>query len=197
VELLLIRHALPLRVENPDGTPADPALGPEGREQARRLTAWLEPEAIDALYASPMRRAVETARPLSQARELEIAFEPGVVEFDQNAPFYIPLEELKRTDYERWREAMQGALYAEIDIEKFRYTVVSTLERIVSEHRGQRVAVVCHGGVINAWAAHVIGVQNPLFFQPDYTSLHRFLCASSGERTVVCLNETAHLRERT
>jgi probable phosphoglycerate mutase len=92
---------------------------------------------------------------------------------------------------------MQGALYAEIDIEKFRYTVVSTLERIVSEHRGQRVAVVCHGGVINAWAAHVIGVQNPLFFQPDYTSLHRFLCASSGERTVVCLNETAHLRERT
>ena len=121
--------------------------------------------------------------------------EPGVVEFDQDAAFYIPLEELKETDYERWRELVQGYLLAAVDIEKFRYTVVSTLERIISEHRGQSVAVVCHGGVINSWAAHVLGIQNPLFFQPDYTSIHRFLCASSGERSLVALNETAHVRD--
>jgi probable phosphoglycerate mutase len=49
--------------------------------------------------------------------------------------------------------------------------------------------------VINAWAAHVLGMTRALFFQPDYTSVNRFLCASGGERSVLTLNETAHLRE--
>jgi probable phosphoglycerate mutase len=33
-----------------------------------------------------------------------------------------------------------------------------------------------------------------LFFEPDYTSIHRFMCARSGQRNVVSLNERAHLR---
>jgi probable phosphoglycerate mutase len=54
---------------------------------------------------------------------------------------------------------------------------------------------VCHGGVINSWAGHVLGVREPFFFfDPGYTSVNRFLAAGSGERSVVSLNETAHLR---
>jgi probable phosphoglycerate mutase len=194
VELILIRHALPIRVENPDGTPADPRLADEGRAQVERLVRWLEPERIDALYSSPLRRAHETAEPLARARGLELAIEPGVAEFDRDASEYVPLEELKRTDYARWREMVQGAMVAAVDIEAFRYEVVTSLERIAKEHSGQRVVVVCHGGVVNAWTAHVLGLPHALFFEPDYTSLHRFLCAGTGERSVVSLNETAHLR---
>ena len=55
----------------------------------------------------------------------------------------------------------------------------------------------CHGGVINVWAAHVLKMVPRLFFDPNYTSIHRFLCARTGERNIVSLNETAHLRALT
>jgi len=193
VELLLVRHALPLRIENDDGRPADPPLSEVGREQARRVAAWLARERIDALYTSPLRRARETAAPLARSLGLEAADEPGVVEYDAGAAVYVPLEELKAADPEAWRAAVQGGLYAGIDIDAFRRTVVESLERIAAGHGGQRVAVVCHGGVINAWAAHVLGIDRPLFFDPVYTSVSRFLAARSGERSVVSLNEAAHL----
>ncbi len=78
---------------------------------------------------------------------------------------------------------------------EFQRGVVDCVERIIADHGGGRVAVFCHGGVINAWAAHVLGIETPLFFDPTYTSINRFLAARSGERSVASLNEMAHLRE--
>ena len=51
------------------------------------------------------------------------------------------------------------------------------------------------GGVINAWASHVLGIEELLFFNPYYTSINRFFAASSGERSVATLGETPHLRD--
>ncbi len=48
MELVIIRHGLPLRVENKDNTPADPELSETGIEQARRLSEWLKNETLDA-----------------------------------------------------------------------------------------------------------------------------------------------------
>lgn len=93
VELILIRHALPVRLRSDDGGPADPPLAEAGRAQTERLVGWLEPEPIDVLYASPLRRAWETALPLAQAKGLDARPEPDVVEFDRDASEYIPLEE--------------------------------------------------------------------------------------------------------
>jgi probable phosphoglycerate mutase len=195
VELLLIRHALPLRIENPDGTPADPPLSPEGRRQAERLVAWLADEAIDAVYTSPLRRARETAEPLARARGLCARLEPGVAEFDPLAASYVPLEEIKAENRELWRELVGGGLTAGVDVALFRRTVAAAIERSVAAHAGARVAIVCHGGVVNAWAAEVLGIEPTLFFQPAYTSVSRFLAAGSGERSILSLNETAHLRQ--
>lgn len=193
MELFLIRHGLPLRVENEDGQPADPSLSEEGRVQAERLSRWLATEKLDRVYASPMRRAHETALPLGAATGLEIELHPGLVEFDQDSAIYIPLEELKRTDYARWLELVQGGFELTVDFEVFQRTVIETLEGIIADNPGRRVAAVCHGGVINCWASHVIRSPQPFIFQPDYASVSRFLAASSGERNLVSLNEIAHL----
>jgi hypothetical protein len=54
---------------------------------------------------------------------------------------------------------------------------------------------VCHGGVINAYLAHVLGLgARRGFFYPNYTSVHRVAAARSGERSIVTVNETPHLR---
>jgi probable phosphoglycerate mutase len=195
VELIVIRHALPVRIVSPDGGPADPPLSETGRRQAERLAAWLAGERIDAIYASPMRRARETAAPLAAARGLELALDAGLVELDHRAEAYVPMEELKAENREAWLALVRGGLYAGIDVAAFRRGVVATFESIIAAHPGARVAVVCHSGVINAFAAHVLGIQAPIFYDPGYTSVQRFLAAQSGERMLASLNELAHLRE--
>lgn len=193
MDLLLIRHGLPVRLERDDGRPADPPLSDEGALQAERVAAWLVHERIDHIVASPLRRARETAAPLARALGLEVEVEPRVAEFDRDSAVYVPLEELKRTDYAAWKAFMDGGYGEGLTLETFLADVETALEACIERHRGRRVAVFCHGGVINAFASHVLGAKQRLFFQPHYTSINRFAAASSGERSVVSLNETAHL----
>ena len=192
MKLLLIRHGLPIRVENEGGIPADPPLSDEGREQAAKLARWLSNEAIHAVYSSPMRRAMETASPLAAALGVDVLQEPGVVELDYDSATYIPLEELKRTDPEHWRAQITD--YFGADLEKFASTVENSVERIIAGHPGENVAIFCHGGVINAWTSHVLGLDRVFLFEPLYTSLNRFRASRTGSLSLVSLNEASHLR---
>ena len=70
----------------------------------------------------------------------------------------------------------------------FNARVVATIEELIENHPSQKVVVVCHGGVINAYASHVLGLEaQRSFFYPNYTSFHRFAAARSGERSIVTI----------
>jgi len=188
VELALIRHALPVRID--EGTvdgPADPPLAPVGRTQAEALADWLAAEQVDAIWSSPMRRARETAAPVAERLGLEVHVDERLAEYDRHATSYVPIEELKAAGDPRWNELPERP-------EEFQAHVVAAIEDVVAAHPGQRVAVVCHGGVVNAYVAHVLGLAEPIFFLPGYTSISRVLAAGSGQRSIATLNETAHLR---
>jgi probable phosphoglycerate mutase len=62
----------------------------------------------------------------------------------------------------------------EADFPEFAKAVISALEAIIDENPGKRVAVACHGGVINVWTSHVIGFEPKMFFNPNYTSINPF-----------------------
>ncbi|HEY0436125.1 MAG TPA: histidine phosphatase family protein [Phenylobacterium sp.] len=188
MELILIRHGLPVRSAETD----DPPLTPEGEDQARRAARWLSGERIDAVWSSPMLRAVQTAQPFVAQSGLTLATHPGIVEFDRGSGAYIPMEELKREDYAAWKAMAEGTF--DVDIFAFSNAVVAALEEIVAASAGKRVAVFCHGGVVNVWTAHVLKMEARLFFEPGYASIHRYLCASTGQRNIVELNQRAHLR---
>jgi len=188
MELILVRHGLP---ERRDDT-SDPPLSAAGHEQSRRVAAWLADETIDAVYASTMVRAIQTAEPFAARAGHAVVQHEGIVEFDRDSGTYVPMEELKRDNYPAWLAMAQGE--HGVDIESFQATVVAALEALIEAHPGQRIAVFCHGGVINVWTAHVLGMRPRLFFEPDYTSVHRFMCARSGQRNVLSLNERGHLR---
>jgi len=196
MELLLIRHALPVRRELDDGI-ADPELSDEGHEQARHLGQYLSSEELHAVYASSLRRAQETAVPVVEGRGLEMTIEPDVAEYDKNSPEYVPVEELKAANDPRWIAMLDGIWEQDAeDPETFNARTIGAIERIIGDHRGERVAIVCHGGVINAYLTHILDmdVSSRGFFYPNYTSIHRVAAASSGERSVVTINETSHLR---
>lgn len=195
MELMLIRHGLPVRRELIEGI-ADPELSEAGHEQARHLTDYLVGESIDAVYASPLRRAVQTAEPLAASKGLPIAIVDNVAEWDRNASEYIPIEELKAANDPRWQAMVRGEWNAHDETpEEFSARVIGALEVIIDTHQGQQVAVSCHGGVINAYLAHILGLPvGQGFFYPNYTSIHRIAASRGGHRSVVTVNETAHLR---
>jgi probable phosphoglycerate mutase len=197
VNLLLIRHGEPVRIVDADG-PADPPLGDRGRVQSDRLAAWLAQEHIDAVVSSPMRRARQTAAPLAAAHGVQIQIHDGLAEFDVKATSYIPLEELKATGDERYLAMKEGRLDSYgIDLAEFQAAAVSAVEQVIAAHPSRKVAVCCHGGVINAYTSHVIGLDRVLWFETGYTSISRVAASSqaAGSRSIISLNETPHLRE--
>jgi len=195
MEVLLIRHAIPIRRELETGI-ADPELAVEGLKQAELMAKYLSTEKLHAIYASPMQRAQQTASPLAAVQGLAIQTVDGVAEFDKNSNQYVPVEELKATNDPRWQEMLRGEWTSSDETEEeFIGRIVSSVEQIIAHHASQRVAIVCHGGVINAYICHVLGLANQRgFFYPNYTSIHRIAAAGSGERSIVTLNETSHLR---
>lgn len=195
MELLLIRHGLPVRRELQDGI-ADPELSTAGLAQAEHLADYLAGEPLDAVYASPLRRAFQTAQPLAERRRLDIGVIDGVAEWDRNSSEYIPIEELKAADDPRYHELMRGEWTSrEETAEEFSERVVASLDALVDAHAGQRIAVSCHGGTINAYLTHVLGLPvGPGFFYPNYTSIHRVAASRRGVKSILTVNETAHLR---
>ena len=195
MEVLLIRHAIPIRRELESGI-ADPELANDGLKQAELMAQYLASEKLHAIYASPMQRAQQTAQPLASVHGLAITTVDGVAEYDKNSNQYVPVEELKAKNDPRWQEMLRGEWTSTDETEdEFIKRIVDSIEEIIANHASQRVAIVCHGGVINAYICHVLGLANQRgFFYPNYTSIHRIAAAGSGERSIVTLNETSHLR---
>jgi probable phosphoglycerate mutase len=195
VELIIVRHGLPVRIHRESGA-ADPDLAPEGHDQARRLARYLGTEEIHAIYASPLARALQTAAPLAELLGATPTVVEEIAEFDRHASEYVPLEELKAANDPRWHALMAGEWedHGESPAD-FRTRVVSAFEEIIDRHSSERVVAVCHGGVLNQYLAHILGISTTVgFFYPAYTSIHRVSASRSGVRSLVSLNETAHLR---
>lgn len=196
MEVALIRHARPGRWEG--SGPADPQLDDAGRVQAEQLvdhlTAPFAPS-FAGVYSSTMTRAVETAIPLANKLDLPLSTDPGLVEYDHGLSFYIRTEEIEGGFEQYWADIQTG-LYAgrQIDVAGFQNRVVEAVEQVIDAHDDQdRVAIVCHGGVISAFLASVLGNSQPFFFEPDYTSISRVQVSPGGRRHVVSVNETPHL----
>ncbi len=199
MELLLVRHAQPVRVEEGTVTgAADPELSAAGRRQAERLAAWLAADAPAAVLSSPLRRARETAAPVADALGLPVEVVDGLAEYDAAAGEYIPIEELRAAKDERWYATIEGrwADVGGVDPREFQAQVVPAVESVIARFPGRRVAVFTHGGVLNVYLAHVLGLDAVLWFHPEYTSVSRVQAARSGQRSVATLNETAHLYAR-
>lgn len=198
MDLLWVRHAEPERIAGGTGVPANPPLTGHGHEQARRLADWLALEPIDAVVSSPQRRALETAAPIAAAHGLDVDVLESLVEYDVQSDHYIPTEELRATKDDRWYAMIEGR-WGEFGGEapdQFRARIEAAVDDIVERFPGKRVVAVCHGGVINVALAIVLGLDRLLWFDPGYTSLSRMAASRAGARSVVTLNERAHLDAR-
>jgi probable phosphoglycerate mutase len=198
MELLWVRHGEPERIAPGTGVRADPALTARGAEQAQRLADWLAFEPIDAIVCSPLQRAVDTAAPIAASCGVEIEVVDDLIEYDNNSDHYIPMEEMRLNKDERWQAMVDGRwdeFGADLP-EVFRARIDAVTATLIERFPGKRVVAVCHGGVINVALGSVLGIVQPLWFEPGYSSLSRMIASRTGIRSVASLNELAHLEAK-
>jgi len=131
---------------------ADTPLNESGREQARGLAERLAGEKIDAIYASPLSRARETAEIVGRRLGLGIETAEGLREVDVGSWSGLTrtqIEERFPEGFRRWLQFDHGWDDGE-SYEALGARVLLTLREIAGRHPRKRVLVVSHGGPMRA-----------------------------------------------
>jgi len=189
VQLLLVRHALPLRSEA--GRGSDPDLSPEGVEQAKRLPDALKRFPITRLVSSPQRRALQTGQPVADALGLPIEVDERLAEYDYGQSHYTPIEQASEEDLKR---LMAGQLPGDVDQDEFVARVRAGIDDVVAAAgHDETVAVFSHGGVVNAMVHTVMKTERLLCVQADYAGVTRLLSSRTAGLNVASINGTEHV----
>jgi broad specificity phosphatase PhoE len=140
---------------------ADRPLTDRGREQAQALAARLAGVELDAIYASDLRRAWETAEAVAAPRGLEVVRRPELREVDVGSWSGFTRDECADRfpdAFLRWQEGGSGWEDGE-SYEDMGVRIVTAVQRLAAEHPGGSILVVSHGGPIRAVHAHALGVD--------------------------------------
>jgi broad specificity phosphatase PhoE len=202
-DVLLVRHAqqdVDFHTA-PTGEIADPPLTAHGRQQARLLGEALSTLKVDTVFTSPLRRARETAGAIAGQHRLEaeVLDDLREVEIFRDMPQEMRAEDFLGTPFlEAVRQRMLNERswdvypFSEASYD-FRKRAINAVETAIARSLGERIVVVCHGGVINAYVGHIIGSRYDMFFRPAHASISTVV-AGEGRRVLRVLNETHHLR---
>ena len=176
--LFLIRHGeVEGRYHRVFGGRIDMGLSPRGLEQARLMANHLRPRRFEAIYASPLQRAQQTLAPIAAQRDPAPVTLPELREVDfgdwTGLNFPQVREKFGAHAYEWLHHLERGTIPNGETAQTLRARVEPCLRRMLTDHKGQPVAVVSHGGTIRMILSLLL--ELPLSkmscFEVDYASL--------------------------
>ncbi|MBK5229787.1 MAG: histidine phosphatase family protein [Thermoleophilia bacterium] len=178
---------------------ADPPLSALGRHQAAHMAARLVDEPIDAIVASDLLRAFDTARALADAVGLPVLAREDLREVDLGSWTGASRGEIEAGDADAWRrwrvEGIEGWHGGE------RYAdaigrIGAAVQSIATEWVGRTVVAVTHGGCIRLATCHLLGMpagQLGRIMSIGNASITEFLVEPDGRGRIARLNDMAHL----
>jgi broad specificity phosphatase PhoE len=199
MKLFLLRHGeTSFNAQNRAQGFSDPELTEVGRRQAQALANAFAKEALAAVYASDLKRAVETARFIAQPHGLTVQTDPGLREMNQGIFEGLSITEI-RTQYsemvEEWIAAPDHfAMPKGESLAQVQERAWASVQRIVAAHPEGQVIAVSHNLTIMAILCRVLTID-----LMHFRRLHQDLAARSTIEfgphgpTVTLLNDTCHL----
>ncbi len=191
-------HRSSAHTPTPRGDTADPPLDATGREQAialtRRLLMMPDPAAI---YCSTLTRARETIAPYLKATGRTATYLDDLAEWHAGDWELKEFEELLTEHPEMpARVLFQDPVFVlapnSEPVDAFRRRVLGAVEGTLASHPDGDIWVVCHGGVINAYIGHLLGVEDQeMFFLPPNTSINT-VKVDGDRRTMWFLGDDTH-----
>ena len=195
--LFLVRHALtPHTGDKLSGWLPGISLSDEGRAQAKALAERMRPVSLDAVYASPLERCVQTARPIASSKGLRVRTRDGLGEVRYGEWEGKRLRTLAKTKL--WRRVMARPSEVRFPggetIREVQFRAVNALEELREQHGRGAIAAVTHADVIRVVVAHYAGTPLDLY--------HRLVVAPAsvtvlwigdGEPRLLKMSDTATL----
>lgn len=165
--MLLVRHGVtPTTGTTLPGRAPGLHLGDEGLAQAQAVADRLaDLERIDAVYASPLERTRETAKPIGKAVATRVAIERGLIECDFGDWTGEPLKKLmKLPEWTRVQRHPSGFRFPGGEsFTEMQTRITTALTKLAERHRGGVVIAVSHADPIKAAVAHALGTHLDLF----------------------------------
>lgn len=180
----------------------DVPLNPYGLKQAERVALRVrEMTDLNVMYSSPLQRALQTAQAISRLIELPLHLHPGLAEINFGLVEGSTIAQLAETHPELHQRMLNRD---EMDLgwpegesrREFGQRIEAALDDIINAHRGERVIVVAHGGVIGRATTMLLG-NKPGDWESHpiaNCSVTHFEIASSGPIAHL-IGDTVHLEE--
>ena len=190
--LVLVRHATSKGLGTFVGQKDEP-LSEAGRRQLHGLIRKLSGFRFHALFASDLRRALETARRAARRQNLEIQIRPGLREMHFGRWQGLSWEQIRKREpgaTNLWvRNFPSQPIPGAEAFSAFKTRVRSELKAIVNANMGRCVLVVTHAGVIRVALADALGMKDKNIFRlaQDPCALNVVQHFSDGV-TVRCVN---------
>lgn len=202
-EILLIRHGETAwnAIRRLQGH-LDIPLNVEGMRQAAALARAIEDEALDAVYSSDLLRARQTATAIAAPRGMEVRLDRGLRERCYGAfegMLYGEIAARYPEAHAAWKARdidarFPAGVHVAETMREFADRTVKTILRIVAEGGHRKIAVVCHGGVLECAYRAALGMDfaQARDFDIFNASINRF---SSDGRSLRLLQwgDVAHL----
>lgn len=176
----------------------DIALDALGEWQAEQLARALSDERLHAIYSSDLARARQTAAPLALRSGMRLQLDSGLREraFGEfEGLSFAQIEQRWPDQAARWRrrDPEFGARGGEV-LRHFRERVVAAVDRLALAHRGQCIALVTHGGVLDLLyrEATRLPLDAPRTWQVGNAGINRLLHTDEG-LALVGWADVAHL----
>lgn len=183
----------------------DIALNEEGQRQARALAGALANDRFDAVYASDLQRAWQTADAVAGLHGLAVQRDPGLRERCYGGfegLLYAEIEQRFPREFAAWQaREIDGAMPAGVrEAETFRQFYersVGAITAVAAQHPGQTLALVAHGGVLECAyrAALGLSLETPRDFPVMNASINRFTC-TGGKLALTSWGEVGHLQRK-
>ena len=196
--LLLIRHGeSEADILNVHEGRADFNLTEKGRSQAEKAASFVKENfKITKIFASPLKRAAQTAEYLSSATGIGIEFRDDLMEFNNGLLAGLSREEAARRYPEIKGLPIDKSVYGQESLLEFRQRADAALAYVLScAEDDDTIAVVSHGGMINQLYRSLIGlpVASDVSFGTGDTGIHVWKKRPNGW-LLVKANMTEHLK---
>lgn len=146
--------------------PHDPGLSPDGEVQAREVGMGLRDKKVDAIYASPYLRTIQTACHIADVLDLPVRLEPGIGEI---LPNVAELPQILSDEERQRRFARIDASHAPIyqptfpeDVDLAHRRAGETVEQIAKRHEGENLVFVTHAAPVVGIVRHLTGIQEKI-----------------------------------
>lgn len=177
---------------------SDVKLSPEGIRQAQLMAAHVPFKHIDAVYASDLQRAVDTAKILAAKFNLPVTTMPGLRETnfgdwegrvisglleelpEEFGNFFIKPDKVKPPNGETFLECQAR--------------VMNALDEIIADHEDQTIIVVSHGAAIRLLICAALDIRiRKMWAIHQFNTALNILTFEDGLFSIEVMNSTAHL----